>query len=172
MVNWLVQYISKFRTNEKSPPPSKFQFALISALGAFSAIGTITLLTQSGFCSLILAPFGATCALAFGAPASPFAQPRNILGGYVICGLLGILCFKLFGYGCFSMAMSVAVSIFCMLLLGMMHPPAAAVPMIAVLTSAGFAFLWQPVFLGALVISLVALLFNNLILKRKYPHYW
>lgn len=47
----------------------------------------------------ILGSFGTTCVLLFGFPASPFSQPRNIIGGHVLTSLVGLLFLHLLGPG-------------------------------------------------------------------------
>jgi CBS-domain-containing membrane protein len=43
----------------------------------------------------IMAPFGASCVLAFGLWDAPLSQPRNIIGGHLIHGRQPL---ELFGY--------------------------------------------------------------------------
>ena len=39
---------------------------------------------------LLTAPMGASAALVFGAPALPFSQPRNVIGGHVVSAVCGV----------------------------------------------------------------------------------
>ncbi len=52
---------------------------------AISALYVVSVYTNS---VLIMAPFGATCVLVFGAPDSPLAQPRNVIGGHLIAATI------------------------------------------------------------------------------------
>lgn len=37
-----------------------------------------------------MAPFGASCVLAFGIWNAPFSQPRNIIGGHIVSTFVGL----------------------------------------------------------------------------------
>ena len=92
--------------------------------------------------SLIVASFGASAVLVFGAFEAPLAQPRNLVGGQFVSALIGVCLTKLFALdnrydgwvqqtdrgvfkvvvlvnGCLSMACSLAAMEF----LGVLHPP-------------------------------------------------
>lgn len=61
-----------------------------AGLGIIMAIGLVSGLANSIHYDLLLAPFGATSIIAFAAPKSEFAAPRNIIGGYVLTVLVGV----------------------------------------------------------------------------------
>ncbi|SIQ07172.1 HPP family protein [Maribacter ulvicola] len=165
-------YLSKLKTKETSPKSLGFQFSSYSGLGGFLAITAVSLLTYYTDHPFLMAPFGATCVLAFGVPNSPLAQPRNIIGGHLVAALVGLLCFYLFGNEWYSLALGVGLAIFVMQLTGTTHPPAGANPIVVILGAESLMFLINPVFTGALVITVIALIFNNISKKRKYPVYW
>ncbi|MDX5483039.1 MAG: HPP family protein [Hymenobacteraceae bacterium] len=165
-------YLEKLRTTERSPKPPQLQQAAFSALGGLLAIAAVGKLTQLSQVPLLMAPFGATCVLAFGVPESPLAQPRNIVGGHFIAAFIGLLCLQWLGTGWLSMAVGVSLAIGAMQLTGTTHPPAGANPLLVVMTKAKWSFLISPVLAGALVLVLVALLFNNASKERRYPRYW
>lgn len=165
-------YLAKFQTKERSPKPPQMQQVAFSALGGLLAITAVGKLTQLSQVPLLMAPFGATCVLAFGVPESPLAQPRNIIGGHFISAFIGLLCLQLLGDGWFSMAVGVGLAIGAMQLTGTTHPPAGANPLLVIMTKAKWSFLFSPVLAGALVLVLVALLFNNASKARRYPKYW
>ena len=60
---------------------------------------------------LIVAPLGASCVLLFGYPRSPLAQPRNVVLGNALGGLVGIALAGLWGQGPLMLALSVALTI-------------------------------------------------------------
>ena len=64
--------------------------AIFSGLSSALAIGILTFLdsNQSDYL-LIMAPFGATAVLVFGVPASPLAQPKNVIFGHLITAIVG-----------------------------------------------------------------------------------
>lgn len=51
---------------------------------------------------------GATCVIAFVIPDSIFAHPRNIIGGYLVPGIVGLLILATLGLSPLSYALSVA----------------------------------------------------------------
>ena len=121
---------------------------------------------------LELGSFGASCLLVFAYPASPFSQPRNVIGGHFTATLTGLAVMAVCGAHWWSMALGVALAVMLMLLLRVPHPPAGSNPLIVMLGAAGWDFLWTPTLFGSLILVGVALFFNNLGDGRKYPLYW
>ena len=80
-----MDYLSKFRGLSKpiQPRPSLKKICFIW-LGAFIAISLIGLLANITNQPLIMGSFGASCFILFIVPDSPFAQPRNVIGGHLI----------------------------------------------------------------------------------------
>lgn len=87
----------------------------------------------------LIAPLAASTALVYGAPAAPFSQPKNVIGGQTLSALTGIVVhgipLEVFlnpsaTYVAAS-ALSVSLSIFVMLRTGTMHPPAAGTALLA-----------------------------------------
>ncbi|WP_439182389.1 HPP family protein [Carboxylicivirga taeanensis] len=165
-------YFSKFKTNDPSPQHLGLHFSATSAIGGFLAIAAISLLTHHTGSAFLMAPFGATCVLAFGVPDSPLAQPRNIIGGHLISTLIGLVCLYLLGNTWYSLAIGVGLSIGIMQLTRTTHPPAGANPLVVILGAKSFLFILNPVLSGAFIITAIALIFNNLSSNRKYPKYW
>ena len=165
-------YLDKMRGGAICPPRSNHRYILCSLIGGFLGIAIVSyssLITQS---PLIMAPFGATCVLAFGAPDSPFAQPRNIIGGHLLSTLIGLVFLYSFGTAWWSMAGAVAVAIGVMQLTRTVHPPAGADPLVVITTVASWKFLLMPVFAGSILLVVCALVFNNFQKERSYPKYW
>lgn len=176
-------YLRKWRgTTAGGPPRVSNQEIFWSWLGAFLGIGTLALVGAIWFAphdlSLLLGSFGASAVLLYGAPRSPLAQPRNVLGGHVVSALVGVLCWKLFAaVPGLAQASAVAAAIALMHLTRTLHPPGGATALIATLGSAevqdlGFWFVLVPAALGPLLLLLVALLVNNLPRSRRYPEIW
>lgn len=149
-----------------------------SFLGAFFGIGLIALfqtrLSPSDSLFLI-GSFGASSVLIYGNIQSPLAQPRNLIGGHVLSALVGVAICKLLPPVLWLTApLSVALSIIAMQMTKTLHPPGGATALLGVIGSEkikglGFGFVLSPVLTGALVLLLVALLFNNITPNRKYP---
>lgn len=150
-------------------------------LGAFTGIGLIGYL-QSYFLSttdniFLIGSFGASCVLIYGIINSPLAQPRNLVGGHVICALVGVTIHKLIpGELWLSAALSVSLSIVFMQITKTLHPPGGATALIAnigseKIRSLGYFYVLSPVLSGVLILLLVALIFNNITSHRRYPHH-
>ena len=52
------------------------------------------------------------------------------------------------------------------------HPPAAANPLIALFADVSLNYIIFPVLVGSVVIIFLTILINRLILKRSYPKRW
>ncbi len=176
------EYLSKMKGGSKSPPGVGFTEALWSWLGAVIGVGICGYLSAHYFepadLTLLIGSFGASAVLVYGAIKSPLAQPRNLIGGHIIAGIIGVACYKMFG-STLWLAGSLAASfaIVAMLLTKTLHPPAGATALIAVIGgekihNLGFLYAFVPAGLGAFILLIVALLVNNLSKNRKYPEYW
>lgn len=148
-------------------------------VGSFIGIGLIAFL-QSELLSVhdnlfLIGSFGASSVLVFGAIQSPLAQPRNLIGGHVISGLIGVTIGKFFPDVIWIAApLAVSLSIVIMQITKTLHPPGGATALIAVIGSAqikalGYLYVLTPVLSGTLILFVVALIFNNLTPYRKYP---
>lgn len=154
------------------PSRAPIRHIVWSWCGGMLAIGLIALITQASGFPLLMAPLGASAVLAFGVPDSPLAQPRNIVFGHAISALVGLVALTLFGDAWWAAGIAVATAIAAMQATGTVHPPAGANPLLVLVTGAGWDFLATPVIAGASVLALVAIVFNRLIAKRRYPLYW
>jgi CBS-domain-containing membrane protein len=69
----------------------------ISAQGTHPAIWleAIGLTPTDGL--LLVGSFGASAVLLYGAPRSPLAQPRNLIGGHALSALIGVSAWLLLG---------------------------------------------------------------------------
>jgi CBS-domain-containing membrane protein len=126
---------------------------------------------SSGY-PLIAAPFGAAAVLVFAVPDSPLAQPRNLIFGNFLGGVVSLIMVSLFGTEPWVMALAVATSIKVMQLTKTLHPPGGAVALVGVMSQAKWSFIFTPVLLGSIVLLLCTYLFNNLMPGRSYPKHW
>jgi CBS-domain-containing membrane protein len=165
-----------------SPPRVGLTEMVWSWLGAFLGIGAVAFLNyhflEGTPLVLIVGSFGASAVLIYGAVKSPLAQPRNLLGGHILSALIGVAAFKLLhGHLWLAAAMAVATSLAVMHATKTLHPPGGATALIAVIsgekiTDLGFFYAIMPVGAGALILLLVALIFNNIPKHRRYPEFW
>ncbi len=98
--------------------------------------------------------FGASSVLIYGIINSPLAQPGNLIGGHVICALVGVTCHKLVpDLLWLSAALSVAWAIVLMQVTKTLHPPGGATALIANIGSPkiqalGYFYVISPVLSG------------------------
>lgn len=100
-------------------------------LGAAAALSAVGWLGAAVHAPLLLAPFGATAVLVFGQPASPLAQPANVIGGYVLAGLVTAAAVMTLPPTWWAAGLAVGCAIMLMAALRLTHPPAGAVPLLA-----------------------------------------
>lgn len=150
-----------------------------SFVGAFVGIGIIAYIQSLQLPSIenifLIGSFGASSVLVYGAIQSPLAQPRNLIGGHVVSALVGVsVATFLPNIIWLTAPLAVAFSIVFMQITRTLHPPGGATALIAVsggtkIASLGYWYVLSPVFTGALILFLVALLFNNVTKNRHYP---
>lgn len=157
--------------NRLRPHFSPLFIKLVPGIGGFLAILLCSLLGDLASISLLMAPFGASCVIAFALPQSPLAQPRSLIGGHVLSTLVGLCALTAFGVHAWSLALAVGAAITLMQLTRTLHPPAGADPLLVMLTGAGWSFLLTPVLLGAALIVLVAYGYHRAT-RISYPTAW
>ncbi|MGX7136849.1 HPP family protein [Enterococcus silesiacus] len=167
-----MRVLKKIITAERSPLKVDLKAAILGFIGGFIVIFSLIILTEKTEWNWIMAPFGASCVLAFGVWDAPLSQPRNIIGGHFISTFIGLACQTLFGNSAASIAVAVGLAIMCMMLTKTTHPPAGADPLVVMMSQTGWNFLFTPVLVGSLVIVIIALIINNLNDNRKYPTFW
>ncbi len=169
------------RTLAKAPISELF-FAWI---GGFCGIFGIWWLNhfmgiQSNENLYLIGSFGASAVLAYGLPGGPLSQPRNIMGGHFVSGLVGVTAYKLLSFNIpFAGAVAVATAIVAMMATNTTHPPGGATALIAVISgdsvhNLGYWYAFSPALVGATIMVMVAVLVNNLSSNpnRHYPKFW
>jgi len=150
---------------------------LVSALGGFAGVVSILLITQhfAGTASaLIVASMGASTVLLFAVPHGSMSQPWPVLGGHVIAAGVGVTCARVIPQPFLAAGLAVGLAILVMYYLRCIHPPGGAKALAAVMGGEGvhalaYQFVITPVLLNALVILIVAVLFNYPLAWRRYP---
>jgi len=148
-------------------------------LGAFVGIGLIGFLNthylEPNDNLFLIGSFGASSVLIYGIINSPLAQPRNLVGGHLICAITGVTVHYIIPSELWlSAALAVSVSIVLMQITKTLHPPGGATALIAVIgspkiQSLGYWYVITPVLTGVTILLLVALFFNNITSHRRYP---
>lgn len=176
-------YFRKMRGSTRGSPPRVSLGEMIwSWVGSFVGIGTVAWLNQRFFVgtdlTLIIGSLGASAVLTYGAPRSPLAQPRNLIGGHLLSAVVGVTAWKLLQHDPWlAAAMAVATAIALMHATRTLHPPGGATALIAVIGSQqihdlGFLYCLMPATVGPVLLLVVALLINNIPASRRYPETW
>jgi CBS domain-containing membrane protein len=145
-----------------------------SSFGAFLGLLCTVLFGQfvGGFVGVdewFMASLGASSLLIFVLPSSPMAQPWAVIGGNVLSALVGITCSHFFANPAIALPVAASTAILGMFLLRCLHPPAAAVALIAVMghvTSYRYAIF--PVMIDSIVLCIFATLYNSFT-GKSYP---
>ena len=149
------------------------KFIKASLAGIFSAftIGILTLITYKTELGLFLAAsFGSSMVLLYGFPESPFAQPKNIFFGHLLTALVGVVFVNFIQLPIFLIIpVAVGFGIFLMIILDVVHPPAGGNPIMVIIGSASFDYLFSPIITGTIIILLFGVILNKYILKKNYP---
>lgn len=171
------------------PPAPDLSYSGFSFLGSFLGIALL------GCCDTYLSPampqlhlkfliasFGAMAVLVFGQPKAPLSQPRNVILGNTIGGLMGVCVVKLLeimglgGILWLNAALAVSLTIVLQELTSSVHPPGGATALVFVvlplLRPLGFEYIFSPAFLGAAMFVVIGLFTNNLSAARSYPQGW
>ncbi len=175
-------YFSKMKGSTKSPPMVSLAEIVWSWIGAFLGIGAVAgihynLLDETALV-MVIGSFGASAVLIYGSVKSPFAQPRNLIGGHLISALIGVACYQFFAPTMWLAAsVAVATAIAAMHTTKTLHPPGGATALIAVIggeqiNALGYLYVVVPVATGALIMLLIALIVNNIPRTRSYPKFW
>jgi CBS domain-containing membrane protein len=122
----------------------------------------------------LVGSFGATSVLIYGIINSPFAQPRNLIGGHIISAVVGVTVSYLIPVPWLAAALAVSTSIVLMQITKTLHPPGGATALIAIIGSGkiknlGYWYVISPILTGVIILLLVALIFNNITPHRSYP---
>ncbi|WP_083918127.1 HPP family protein [Methylosarcina fibrata] len=159
---------SKNRTSAVALPTRPAISAILVAwLASSLAIACVAYLGQVSDQPLMLGSFGASCVLLFGFPDAVFSQPRNLIGGHVLCTLIGLSFLKFLGTDWWFMALAVGTALAVMLATRTVHPPAGSNPVIIFLTQPDWQFLWFPTLGGALVLLCLSRIYSRISRKAQ-----
>ncbi len=166
-------YAGKFGGDgSEMPPRPRWEVILIAWIGALAAMATLGGLAQVSQAPLVMAPFGASAVLLFGHPESPLTQPRNVLGGHCLGGVIGLATGTWLGTSWPLMALAVATTIALMKATRTVHPPAGATAIVCMSFAPDWWRLLAPVLSGSALLVVAAAIYNNAIEHRRYPRHW
>ena len=143
----------------------------LAALCSFITIGVLTVLTYKTELGIFLiASFGSSMVVLYGYPESSFAQPKNIFFGHLLTSLVGMICLYTLPLPSFILIpLAVGLGVGFMILFNVTHPPAGGNPVIIILGSVSYDYLFSPIIIGTIIILLFGVIINKYILKKNYP---
>ncbi len=176
------KYFLKMRGHKRTKTPINFSEIFWSWIGSFIGVGVVSLffldMVNQVDKMMLIGSFGASAVLLFAVSNSPLAQPRNVLGGFLVSAFIGVTAYKLFSNDLWlASALAVSTSIVIMQLLQILHPPGGATALIAIIGSddihsLGYNYVLLPVGMGASILLCIAVVVNNIPRNRNYPLYW
>ena len=148
-----------------------FKQSVLAGIFSIITIGVLTFLTyKTEFGIFLLASFGSSMVLLYGYPDSPFAQPKNVFFGHLVTAIVGLLVLKFIPLPIFiTIPLAVGFGVGLMILLNVTHPPAGGNPIIVIMGSVSFDYLFTPVITGSIIILIFAIIINRFILNKSYP---
>lgn len=173
MFHTQLEWLNTLKPNFKVLPLKDRLVCGVGALLGLAVSSLISWYVLGGFNAWYIAPMGASSVLLFAVPASPLAQPWNMVVGNTIAGLVGVTCAIFISNPTEAFSVAVALSIFLMMSTDSLHPPSGAVAITAVLGGAsihqlGYQFIFYPVLLNSVLLLLIAIIFNRM-LGKQYP---
>ena len=146
---------------------------LLAGIFASIIIGILSFLsfeTSTGF--WLMFSFGSSTLIVLVFHDSEFAQPANVFFGHLLAIVIGILFNEFLGISYLTLGLSVGATVTLMMYFKIIHPPAAANPLIALFADVSFGYIIFPVVVGSIVIVILSVIINRYILKRNYPVRW
>lgn len=165
-------YLGKMKGQGAAPARPPLRDVLWTCAGSSAGIGAVSAVSMLSKLPILIAPLGATCVLIFAVNDSPLAQPRSVIGGYLISALIGLLALTALGPAPWVAALALGAAIAVMQVTRTLHAPAGAVPLLAFTSGGDLGLLLPGVLAGALTLVGIGLLVNNLHRDRTYPRYW
>jgi CBS-domain-containing membrane protein len=139
---------------------------LVGAAGGAVAIGVMEAFSVSTAFPLVAIPFATSIVLVLGSPEAAPAQPRALIGGHMVSTLVGLLVVKTCGPAVWAAALAVGLAMIAMHVTGTFHPPAGIDPLVVVSNKMSWSFLFAPVGIGAVLLTLFAFVWHNLIARE------
>ena len=148
-----------------------FKQSVLAGIFSIITIGILSFLTyKTEFGIFLLASFGSSMVLLYGYPDSPFAQPKNVFFGHLVTAIVGLVVLNFIPLPIFiTIPLAVGFGVGFMILLNVTHPPAGGNPIIIIIGSVSFDYLFTPVITGSIIILIFAIIINRYILKKSYP---
>ncbi|PVI05667.1 HPP-domain-containing protein [Periconia macrospinosa] len=183
-----ISHFLGYRDQAVTPSPD-YLVCIWGFIGAFCGLSVIlavfghTDYFNSRSVPPIVASFGASAILCYGAIDVPLAQPRSLVFGHFFSALVGIVIATIFQFNLeqnnpprlqwVAASLATAIALVVMHLTRTTHPPAGATALLPCVDPHIWALRWYflaVVLLSSSLILVTALLVNNL--QRQYPKFW
>lgn len=167
--HWLKSFVPDALTASMQ---ERLRAAFGVCLAVMLTLGCSLLLFGPELALCVAPPMGASALLLFVVSSSPFAQPWPVLGGNLLCSLIGIL-LGLSGLDpVLAAGLGTGLALATMFVLRCMHPPSCALTLLLTLgwpelQSKEFELLY-PIAFNSLMLLSIALVYNNLT-GHPYP---
>lgn len=158
-------------------PSEKYQTStlIITLVFAFLGIAIFAYLDGVSENPYLIASFGATAVLIYGAPKAAFSKPKNVFFGHLFSALIGItivIVSEMLGIGSdmkwVLAGLAVSVSIVFMMVTGTIHPPGGATALTCVLSGfSSYIYVIRPVMIGVVTMMALAYCANYLHTRFK-----
>lgn len=176
----MINFFKRWRgRGQPLPEAYPLKSVILSSITAGLVIAGLFFLTEKADRLLIMGSFAASSLIVFGLPESPFAQPRNVIGGHCIGSAMGLVAFTFLSSHWWAAAVAVAFTMAMMKLTRTVHPPATSNPLVIFIAyqlnpqhKPTWEFIIFPTLIGACLITLVALFKHNLRRSQSWPLYW
>ena len=172
LILYLFIFIVKGKPYLKEKISKNFE-PLFAGAAASVIIGVLSFLsfeTSTGF--WLMFSFGSSTLIVLVFHESEFAQPANVFFGHLLGIVIGILFNKFLGMSYLTLGLSVGTTVTLMMYFKIIHPPAAANPLIALFADVSLSYIVFPVIVGSIVIIVLSIIINRYLLKRNYPVRW
>ncbi|KAF2751122.1 HPP-domain-containing protein [Sporormia fimetaria CBS 119925] len=184
---WFSRWLG-YRGKKLGPSPTPI-VCLWGFIGAFCGLSILfavfahTDYFTSRLVPPIVASFGASAILIYGAIDVPLAQPRSLIFGHFLSALTGVIMATIFDLNLernakpslqwLAASLSTAIALIVMHVTKTTHPPAGATALMPCVDPVIWALRWYflaVVLLSSTLVLVVALLVNNI--QRQYPKFW
>ena len=146
---------------------------LIFGAAASVIIGILSFLSfETSTRFWLMFSFGSSTLIVLVFHDSEFAQPANVFFGHLLGIVIGILFNEFLGMSYLTLGLSVGTTVTIMMYFKIIHPPAAANPLIALFADVSLSYIVFPVIVGSIVIIVLSVIINRYLLKRNYPVRW
>lgn len=169
---WFKRFLFYFGGDQ---PSVSWAERLRSSCGAFLGLVFVAIIArflgeQNGIDEWLMASLGASALIVFVLPNSPMAQPWAVIAGNTLSALLGIGIANLVSAPLLAVPLAAALAILGMFALRCLHPPAAAVALIAVLGHVmHYRYALFPVLIDSVLLVLAGAIYSNAT-SKPYPN--